>query len=925
MKLLLLAVLSLCLSSLAHSQGKVLFVIGSDTGIWTGLDVARYHCTISGALYTDPTMNAARVMDPAFRSTLTDAYGSPMKLTWWMMAGNMFRLSVNTDVPVPSTMPIYLMKRFHGDRLRQWGDELTFHFHNWVWTDYDGDGTWYWNQAKTYSEFVPDFDQTLAEILLEEEVFPVSYRSGWHAMNNEWQQRLDRLLPYSMHNDWPAVHNDPVEPIDNVYDWSRAPSTFIPFRPSTTDYQVPGNGRGWNLRSSYITAADSAFNAKIFAEAAKGLDQVVCLWAHLPETDFPDNLQKVNRAIHAAASRYPAIGYRYCTAVEAMQAWRKTTDTTAPQITIVESGSGPEVFWTVQCNESIFQLEPFAAVKDRYERYQLVPMQKTGTLQWTTTKGVPRANLAKLGVAVTDIAGNHSIRIVRYLPDDIFVDNGDAGYQELGGNWNTVQGSGFNASYRSGSIAAGDSAKVRWEFALPAAGTYNLYLRIPPAAHPATSGSVHWDLEGKDTSSVFAAPQATDAWNYIGTLNAANAGIGHVTVTAFGTGGVAVQFTADAIKISALVRERWLEAPESFDAGSLIVAEQTPRYIPIRNTGVLPVQILGATLVSGTAVIADQLPVTIPAMGQAGLTLLLSPTVAGASVDTLVIVTDDPFHAEARTAIHALVREYFAVADDRDSLRYEETGAWSFSSAGGFNTTSRYAYPASGVSASFVLRLKKAGLYDVSEIVPTTVNASVRARYTLMIGSAAVDSVFIDQNTGSGNWVKLWTRYIPGDTSITVRITDAMMPVVSGKVLRADAIQCQWVGNGPTAVNGQLLMHPDDYELLQNYPNPFNPVTTIDFRIPGSGSQNTGRGTPDPGAGTQDPSSRSRDAQPGTYAVRLVVYDLLGREVATLVNEQRSPGNYSVTFDAHALSSGVYYCRLHAGLAVQTIKMLLAK
>src|SRR3972149_4881883 len=122
------------------AQGTVLLVIGSDTGIWEGLDVTKYHCTISPTLYTDATRNAARVMDPAFRGAMTDYFGTPMKLTWWMMAGNMFRLSTNTDVPTPSTMPIYLMKRYEGEGLRRWGDELTFHYHTWYWSDENGDG-----------------------------------------------------------------------------------------------------------------------------------------------------------------------------------------------------------------------------------------------------------------------------------------------------------------------------------------------------------------------------------------------------------------------------------------------------------------------------------------------------------------------------------------------------------------------------------------------------------------------------------------------------------------------------------------------------------------------------------------------------------------------------------------------------------------
>jgi hypothetical protein len=90
--------------------------------------------------------------------------------------------------------------------------------------------------------------------------------------------------------------------------------------------------------------------------------------------------------------------------------------------------------------------------------------------------------------------------------------------------------------------------------------------------------------------------------------------------------------------------------------------------------------------------------------------------------------------------------------------------------------------------------------------------------------------------------------------------------------------------------------------LEQNYPNPFNPATVIRYAIPGAGGQGL-----------------------GTSNVRLVVYDLLGREVAVLVNEKKVPGSYEVTFDGAGLASGVYFYRLTAGSFVQTHKMLLIR
>jgi hypothetical protein len=95
---------------------------------------------------------------------------------------------------------------------------------------------------------------------------------------------------------------------------------------------------------------------------------------------------------------------------------------------------------------------------------------------------------------------------------------------------------------------------------------------------------------------------------------------------------------------------------------------------------------------------------------------------------------------------------------------------------------------------------------------------------------------------------------------------------------------------------------PEEVELFQNYPNPFNPFTIIEYNVAGAG-----------GSGL------------GARNTRLVVYDLLGREVAVLVNERKAPGSYEVPFDARGLPSGVYYYRLMAGTYVRTRAMMLVK
>jgi hypothetical protein len=105
---------------------------------------------------------------------------------------------------------------------------------------------------------------------------------------------------------------------------------------------------------------------------------------------------------------------------------------------------------------------------------------------------------------------------------------------------------------------------------------------------------------------------------------------------------------------------------------------------------------------------------------------------------------------------------------------------------------------------------------------------------------------------------------------------------------------------------------PGRFELHQNFPNPFNPKTTIKFSVP------SGRDLVPTSRDGQIPSS---NAQLGF--VSLKVFDVLDREVSTLVNEPKAAGTYTVAFDGSSLPSGVYFYRLTAGNVTQTRKMIL--
>ena len=98
-----------------------------------------------------------------------------------------------------------------------------------------------------------------------------------------------------------------------------------------------------------------------------------------------------------------------------------------------------------------------------------------------------------------------------------------------------------------------------------------------------------------------------------------------------------------------------------------------------------------------------------------------------------------------------------------------------------------------------------------------------------------------------------------------------------------------------TSVNNSPEGEPKDYYLSSNYPNPFNPATKINFEIPQSGN------------------------------VIIKIYDINGKEVMQLLNEEKTTGKHTVTFDGSNLSSGIYFCRMQAGNYSSTRKIVLLK
>ncbi|MGE5435592.1 MAG: T9SS type A sorting domain-containing protein, partial [Syntrophothermus sp.] len=98
-----------------------------------------------------------------------------------------------------------------------------------------------------------------------------------------------------------------------------------------------------------------------------------------------------------------------------------------------------------------------------------------------------------------------------------------------------------------------------------------------------------------------------------------------------------------------------------------------------------------------------------------------------------------------------------------------------------------------------------------------------------------------------------------------------------------------------TGINDDYNIIPDKYLLYQSFPNPFNPSATIRYSVPVGD------------------------------IVKIKVYDILGKEISTLVNEYQTPGTYNVEFNCGNFSSGIYFYRMQSGNFVDVKKMILIK
>lgn len=230
------------------------------------------------------------------------------------------------------------------------------------------------------------------------------------------------------------------------------------------------------------------------------------------------------------------------------------------------------------------------------------------------------------------------------------------------------------------------------------------------------------------------------------------------------------------------------------------------------------------------------------------------------------------------------------------------TGKWTTVPLSGFKPNVIWANDSAYASVSYQITVPADAWYHIYAFIVPSNSFSKKARYTLRSGSDST-TMLLDQSSNSNKrWVKLSDLFLTKGSHTALTIDN--IGIEAGKFIMADAVMA--------SINRKLSPDvfitsvrednipgsqpvPVDFLLYQNYPNPFNPETRITFNLP--------------------------------YAseVKIEIFDTLGRLVEQPVHQYHQAGSHSFTFNAAALPSGVYVCRLLAGTFQSSIKMTLIK
>lgn len=376
--------LFICLTIGDLEAATVSVVVGADTS--SVLNTDGVHVEDAGEYEIEFDMTPmsdgvfTTIMTEDFRESHLDSEGEPIAFTWWMLTGGWHQFATNVDA-VAATR-VYLEN--WREQSERWGDEIALHYHHFQWTGDD------WGMAPTFLETLWDFEWSISQLVLDCDVMPVSFRSGWNYMDNSYQQELERWIPFRLEGGT----------------WM---SQDVPYHPSVTNYKVPGDMLGWEVRHRYLASLTQAHVDQIFDWAAAGQDQVTCLWSHQYESGYlSPQISNAQAFLETADLSHPTVNFQYVTAHEALRLFQGSDDVTPPPLWIAKRGDR----LSIVTEPGIYQIaQPWVAARTASDEYVRLAATPITPISWEIDPLPDGIDL--LGVALCDMMGNATIRELR--------------------------------------------------------------------------------------------------------------------------------------------------------------------------------------------------------------------------------------------------------------------------------------------------------------------------------------------------------------------------------------------------------------------------------------------------------------------------------------------------------------------------------
>ena len=348
------------------------------------------------AVYQSSTSGSntfSQIMDPDFRSVITDTNGQSFKMSWYMEMDNFINNGLYTDGRSMNYLTLYneLMNNWGGE-VSTYGDEIAYHHHFMYW---NGSSWQMGGQEQAISGPYDEHNNALDRMILDAGFFPTDFRAGWLNNDNQMQAWVENwMLADDGGNGWAGVG------------WE-------PYHPSATNYQTVDTSNTIDHWIANCPGGPSQAGVNdAFAQAIEDNRPVFyCVYFHQRD-DMRSMVAALQGYLNTAATANPDVPFIYETAKNAMQAIMGTTDTVAPMLTLNPVGGDN---YTITSNETLWGSGPYIAARYGtgsgavYDHK--ITVTPAGVNTWTVHVEPMNGSmhLEQVGAGTLDLSGNSAV------------------------------------------------------------------------------------------------------------------------------------------------------------------------------------------------------------------------------------------------------------------------------------------------------------------------------------------------------------------------------------------------------------------------------------------------------------------------------------------------------------------------------------